>query len=370
MTKPCVWPAAAFLLSCAVFTGACSQSAASAGSGAAPAGAAVTQTPALRRGLKAAAADPTKLVADYLSQCGGKHPRSSECEILRSLVVADISVDLHIVERTRDQRGKEPALLALEFPDEPDIFIPGVRILGRSQPTPEIAAKVLPQLLENRYFEIQRIVAALLEAVPDAPLADLGKVWNANHSTLKAETVYDEYPGFPDSYTAMGFPKYPGAEWFSPADSDRSIGWSTKDDAATVIKWFSQALKADPMDASQTSELQGAEMIKGIDQTKTQRLEQLIPKAASGDQTAAAQLEKLQAEMEKDSQRASEMADKGLATLQPANSSIADARWFVAKKKDGRISTMVLVYPMPAVQRTVIQLAWHLADYPSAWGDR
>jgi hypothetical protein len=46
---------------------------------------------------------------------------------------------------------------------------------------------------------------------------------------------------------------------------------------------------------------------------------------------------------------------------------MAEARWIVAARKDGRVSRVVLVYPIQGGKRTVIQLAWDLTDFPSAW---
>lgn len=360
--------AAGLLLPCAVLLTGCSQPSAPATSAAVPpVAAAGAQTPTTGQARGLATTETTKLFADYQSQCAGKKPRSRDCEILRSLVVAEIATGLQFMELARDQRGTAEALLALEFPDEPDIFVAGCRILGQFPTTPGIAAKVLPQVLENRYIEVQRVTATLIAALPDAAVADVGRLWIRNHGGLRAETAYDEYPEFPSHYAAIGFPKYPGAEWFSPADSDRSIGWSTKDDAAAVTKWFSQALKADAMDMQQWLLQQAAQASQAFDQSKMTRWQQLMERAMKGDQAAVAELEKLQKENDKASADERALTEQGLDHIAPPDSVMAQARWIVAKKKSGRVSTIVLVYPLPGIQRTVIQLAWHLADYLSAW---
>jgi hypothetical protein len=61
-------------------------------------------------------------------------------------------------------------------------------------------------------------------------------------------------------------------------------------------------------------------------------------------------------------------AEKGVGKrATPPGALVADARWILAKKKRSRISTLVLIYPLPALRRTAIQLAWDLTDYPGAW---
>ena len=363
MTRRSLSLAAGGFLSWTLVLSGCSQPGASSASAA---GSSATQAPA---GGQSPALDTTgasKLFADFRSQCVGKQPRSRQCEMLRSLVVAETAVALRMAERAKDKRAVEHALLALELPDEPELIIAGCRILKQFPDTPGILDKVLPQLA-NRSTGVQRTVATLLEGFPDPSVSDIGRAWLGNHSGRQTTTIYDEYPGFPSHYAGMGFPKYPGAEWFSPGDSDRSIGWSSKDDATAVTKWFSQALKADALDAGQISSLWVDELTKPADASLAARLQPLIERVGRGDQAAAAELEKLQAEMQKADERQRELADKGLANLQPPASAQADARWVVAKKKDGRVSMMVLVYPVPGIQRTVIRLAWHLADYPTAW---
>ena len=81
-----------------------------------------------------------------------------------------------------------------------------------------------------------------------------------------------------------------------------------------------------------------------------------------------AEYEKLAKGIDSNSNAAKDAADKSLGELpMPPDSVIADARWIIAKKKGARASTLVVVYPITGLQRTVIQAAWDLTDYPSAW---
>jgi hypothetical protein len=309
------------------------------------------------------------LAADYKRQCAGQQPRSQECEILRSLLVVETAAALERLVASKDQRGVEKALIALDFPDEPEIFAAACGILGRAPATPGIVEKVLPQLLGNRYIEVQRMAATLLAATSD-PAAEIGRLWLRNHGDLQTLSPYDEYPDFPAEHAGLGFPKYAGAEWFAPADSDRSVGFWTKDDVATVTQWFAQALHAEAMDVIKWNQFTTAETMAVMksNEALVARYQEAAGKAFKGDKAAAAQVEAMQKDLEKMTAALEESSKKGLAQVLPADSAMAEARWIVPKRKDGRASTLVLVYPIPGMQRTVIQLAWHLADYPDAWG--
>jgi len=315
--------------------------------------------------------DGIELAADYQRQCGAEEKPSRDCEILRSLVVAEVTTALQEIERSRDQRGATEALAALDVSDEPEIVIAACRILGAFPATAGIADKVVPLLLESPYIEVQRVVARLLSAISDPAVAELGQAWLQNHDSLSTADSYDEYPDFPAHYAKLGFPGYPGAEWFSPADSDRSIGWSTKDDVAAVVRWFSDTLHADALDfenwqRNTAERVSGS--IKGIDQSVITRMQDLTARASRGDQAATGEIEKLQKEIESQREVIDASLEKAIdkAAIAPP-SSMRDARWIVAQKTGGRISRLVLIYPIAAVHRTVIQLIWDLTDYPSAW---
>jgi hypothetical protein len=45
----------------------------------------------------------------------------------------------------------------------------------------------------------------------------------------------------------------------------------------------------------------------------------------------------------------------------------ASAQYFVVEEEDGHVARLILVYHLPSLNRTVIQEAWNLLDYPSAW---
>jgi hypothetical protein len=310
-----------------------------------------------------------RLAADYQRLCATGKP-AANCETLRNLLIAGTSTTLELIERSRDQRGTDQALAALAFPDEPDLFIAACRILGNFPQTAGIVEKVLPQLLENRYVEIQRMAATLLKATPDTGAAEAASLWLHNHTGLGVESdlrIYEDYPDFPPHYAAIGFPKYPGAEWFSPADSDRSIGWSTSDDAAAVTRWFTESLKAEAMDPTQWQRYQTDQVMQQFDQSRAVRMQQLMEKAFKGDKAAMAEYEKLAKELDSASNALEAAAEKAVTKMTLPSALAAKARWIVAKRKGARVSTVVVVYPLSDLRRTAIQHGWDLTDYPSAW---
>jgi hypothetical protein len=331
-----------------------------------PVAAAAQASPAVP-GLSAAARQggARQMAADYKQQCAGQATPSRDCEILRGLTVADVIIALEMMERSNDQRGTAPALAAFDFVGEPAIVVAAARVLGRFPDTPGLAAKVQP-LMKSRFLEVQRMAAELLKAAPDAGLGEVGGLWLQNHASLSGKTDYDEYPDFPAHYASLGFPKYPKAEWFSPADTDRSIGWSTTESAEAVTRWFSDALK-NPAIGVERWLAERTAAVTLFDQSTMTRMQQLMEKAIKGDAAARAEIERLQKELDAQSQNVERASKQSVAEILPPSASMAAARWIVAQRKDGRISRVVLVYPLQGLKRTVIQLAWDLSDYPSAW---
>ncbi len=357
-------------LSIGAFAG-CSKDASSAQAANTPqtgvaAGATSTPPPGQEQGETLGTGDALELAADYERQCAGEEKPSRHCEILRGLLVVEVAMALEEIERSGDQRGTQEALAALDFSDEPDILIAACRMLGRFPDTPGVGARVLPFALESPYLEVQRVAAELLKAGPDPGLAEVGGLWLQNHSGMQADTNYDEYPDFPAHYASLGFPEYPGTEWFSPADSDRSIGFSTKENVATVARWFADSLKSSAIGVEQWIAERNA-AVKLPDQSKMARMQQLVERVVKGDAAARAELETLQKEFESQQKNTEQALKQSVGDLLPPSSVMTEARWVVAQRKDGHVSRVVLVYQLRGLQRTVIQLAWDLTDYPSAW---
>jgi hypothetical protein len=220
---------------------------------------------------------------------------------------------------------------------------------------------------------VQQLAARVLGQNPDPELAGVGALWSGNHGALYAEDEYSEYPDFAAHYFDMEFPEYPDAEWFSPADSDRSVGWATTNDVATVIDWMHDELGAEPLNYQQWAEHQAAQSMaafQAVDQSKVDRVQQLTAEYMKTENPALLeQMQKLQQEIYAPMENAGKVAEMGVTGVGlPSIAGVYDeARFFVAEEKDGHIARLVIVYPLAGLGRTVIQEAWNLVDYPSAW---
>jgi len=311
------------------------------------------------------------LAADYLRRCQNQTKRSLECVALRNVLVVETAKSLREVEVFEDQRGVAVALSALDLLEEPQVLIAAARVLGHFPETPNLAPRMVRLMLESPYVAVQRMAANVLIANPNQEFQDLGRMWLDNHHEAGVgRSVFAEYPDFPAHYASVGFPKYAGAEWFSAGDSDRSIGWSTKDDVAAVAKWYGDTLHAELLGVDKWNEVyqQQTLILMKFDQTKMARMQQLMERVVKGEQAAMAELEKLQKQVDADQKLAEEAFEKSIIKAAMISGTFArDAKWIIAAKKGERISRLVVVFPIPAIQRTVVKEIWDLSDYPSAW---
>jgi len=314
----------------------------------------------------------TALADAYEEACDDEDPENFACGVFRSLVVVELVMALEELERSRDQRGADAALEALDITDEPEVLIAAMQILGRFPDTPGIAEKVLPLLLECPYFEVQQMAARVLASNPDPTVAAVGAYWASNHGTLYAEDAYQEYPDFAPHYADMDFPDYPDAEWFSPADSDRSVGWWTNDDFATVSAWLAEELGAEGLTIRDWAQhlSQESQAMFQVDPDKQAEVQRLIEEwTRTQDMAVLEKMQRLQEELYAPAQAAGEIADKGVGSMGPAMTAEAQeqVRFFIAEERNGHVARLIVAYPLTSLGRTVIQHAWSLADYPSAW---
>ena len=260
-----------------------------------------SSTSGKQENVKLGTGNVAALAKTFESECTGNAAATQQCEILRSLLVVETTMALEDLERSRDKRASAEALEALDITDEPEILIAASRVLGQFPDTPGIAEKALPLVLDSPYIQVQQAAAYLISRNPDENVADIGRLWSQNHSALGAQDEFEEYPDFPAHYRAMKFPEYPGAESFSPADSQQSIGWSTTDDAATVAAWMAEATNSQPLTAQQWFERQAApvtQAYKAIDQSKLDRIEKLTQQYAKTlDPALLEQVDKMQKEL-------------------------------------------------------------------------
>jgi len=318
--------------------------------------------------------DPVKA---YDEQCPADEDEPSlECEWLRGLVVADVVDALEAIEQSRDQRGVEEALAALDLDDEPEVLVAACRVLGRFPAAPGIAEKVTPLLLDSPWLEVRRIAAEVLGRNPDSDLAAMAKQWSDNHKGLSSDDPYDELPGIPSDYAAMGFPQYPGAERFSPADSDRSAGWWSADAPPVVAARLGELLGVEVLDYQQWIERSQQQMmtaVQSIDQSKVDELQALVEEfTKTQDPTLLERVQSLQTEIYAPMQQlgdAAEMTAAQVATP-PGSAEPDQVHYLIAEEKAGHVSRLILVYRQKVPERTVMQMAWDLRDYPRAWDSR
>ncbi|HLF30937.1 MAG TPA: hypothetical protein VI566_07905 [Xanthomonadales bacterium] len=313
-------------------------------------------------------------IIEYDSQCPAEDDNPSlECEWLRALAVADVVEALEQIERSRDQRGVEEAMAALDLSDEPEILVAACQVLGRFPDTPGIAEKVTPLLLDSPYLEVQRMAAHLLSRTPEPALAAMGSQWLGNHNSAPGDDPYAELPGVPAHYWDMDFPDYQGAEWFTPADSDRSVGWISSDAAAEVAARLSEILGVPALDYQQWADRSQQQMLnaaQAIDQSKIAEAEKLMQEyLKSQDPRLLETMQRLQEEAYAPLQRLSEgdpMKVDQVATP-PSQSQYDQVFYLIAEERDGHVARLILVYRQAAIDRTVMQMAWDLRDYPPAW---
>jgi len=314
----------------------------------------------------------TGLADAYEEACKDEDAEDFACSVFRSLVVVELVMALEEMERSRDQRGATAALEALDITNEPDVLIGAMRVLGRFPDTPGIAEKALPLLLESPWISVQQMAAHLLGSNPDPTLAAVGAYWGGNHSSLSVEDDFQEYPDFAPHYRDMDFPEYPDAEWFSPADSDRSVGWSTGDDFATVSAWLAEDLGVEGLTFQGWAEhlSQESQAMFQVDPDKQAEVQRLIEEwTKTQDMAVLEKMQSLQEELYAPAQAAGEIADKGVGGLGPAMAPDAQeqVRFYIAEERSGHVARLVIAFPLSSINRTVIQHAWNLTDYPGAW---
>lgn len=313
-------------------------------------------------------------VADaYRRDCPAVEEPSDQCIVLRSLVVTYVTLALEDIERARDQRGTAEALKALNMADEPEILIAAMRVLGRFPDTPGITERVLPLLLDSPWLKVQEMAAQLLSRVPDPAVAGIGNQWGGHNAIPYSDDPYAELPPFPEHYWDMGFPEYPGVEWFSVADSDRSVGWITTDTPEAVTSTLSEMAGA-PVLNYETWNARSQEflmrMFQPIASPQMEEFQALMQEYMSTqDPKVLARIESMQKEMEQASQRLEDTMDNLLvsAAQPPSYAPMEQWSFLIAEERDGRVSRLIVVYPVPALDQTAIQMTWDLNDYPPAW---
>jgi len=316
--------------------------------------------------------DPLKA---YDSKCPDDDDDPSlDCEWLRGLVVADVVDALDTIAESRDQRGIDAAIAALDIDDEPEVVIAACRVLGQNPGAPGIAEKLTPQLLDSPYLAVASAAAEVLAANPGQPgPAAMAAQWTTNHRTLSAEDPYDEMPEFPAQYAAMGFPEYPGAQRFTPADSESSVGWWTDDAPVDAAGRLGETLGVAVLDNQQWMQRsqQGVmNAMQSIDQSKVDAIQKLADEwSKTQDPALYERMSKMQEELYAPLQAAGDaMNSSALEVAVPPYAADPDqVRYLIAEEKNGHIARLIMIYRQPVPERTVVQMSWDVRDYPPAW---
>jgi hypothetical protein len=140
-----------------------------------------------------------------------------------------------------------------------------------------------------------------------------------------------------------------------------------------VSSWISAELGVEPLTFPQWAEnmrTQSMAVFQSVDPDKVARVQELVQEyIQTQDPALMEEAEKLQAEINAGVGAANEASQQGAEQLTiPMTSDAYDqVRYFVAEEKNGHIAKVVIVVPLTGFGRTVIQHAWNLGDYPSAW---
>jgi hypothetical protein len=317
--------------------------------------------------------DPAR---EYDTQCPTDDDEESlECHWLHALVVADVVEALEGIDHSRDKRGVEEALAALDLEDEPEILIAASRILGRFPDTPGIAEKITPLFLESPYLKVRELAAEVLIRNPDQNLSDIADEWFRNRPNLDVDDPYEGLPDVPAQYAAMGFPEYPGAQRYMPADADRALGWWTSEPAKEVADRLAAQLGVETMDYLQWTERTQQEVMQAyasIDQSKLDEIQKLADEfARTQDMKLIERVEKLQVEMNAPMQKAQDDLQYTMNEVAiPTGAYQPDQVYYlIAEERAGHVARLIMIYRQPGIDRTIMQMAWDLRDYQPAWGD-
>ena len=320
-------------------------------------------------------ATPYDAIPEYEKKCSGAEEDNLDCAWLKGLVVAQTVEALEEIEYSGDQRGISEAMEALELEEEPEIQIAGVRILALFPKTPEIESKV-GELLFSPYLEVQKMAAQFISRSYDTnpAVGGMGYQWNENHGNLRIISPYEELD-IPAKYSQMGFPDYPEAFRFTPADSDRSVGWVIPNSASDVENDLSSKLGVKPIGYQEWYDRQQQAMTKAFayDPAVTEEMQKLMEQyAKTQDQKILEKVQEMQKKMSEPIEQASAKAEKSVdrVATPPHGIDANTIRYFIVEEKEGRASRLVMMYPHPAFHQTVIQMIWSLNDYEKAWPDR
>jgi hypothetical protein len=294
-----------------------------------------------------------------------------DCYAERAALIEGLLGDLYALQSTRDKRGVPAALDALEI-DEPDVQVVALDVLGPFASEPGVGAKVLPWLLADDPRREAR-AAEVLARTKDAGLERLAREYFEGH---RGEHAAPPLAGYWRDPTPHGLAAYPGARRFPPGDSRRAIGLRTADDVEKVLAFYAAGTTARPLDpkgyrdrrakAQQLVQSKFEAVLKSPEfLARQKRLDDLINEYKRTQDPKV--LEKI-ARMDKDDPIPLPKAFDAVGALEMPlppleQEPMKDARWLILEERDGVPARAIATWREPAIDETVIVLAWNPATH-------
>lgn len=305
-----------------------------------------------------------------LQGCVGK-PASMACGVARGHVISEIHEAFDTVTQVYDPRVIDQALHALDSASTA-LQVDAVRYLGRvAIQDPDRHVETLIRLVKliagTRSLQVGHEAA---RALVGSPLRDLGQRWLDHHKDFPHDELAAAYyqPVPTPDLAKLGFTTYANAIPYSPADTDRSLGYATHDPVDKVAAFFAKQAGTPAIDPGGWQQFM-----------MTAFQHEMDPRA---NQPSAADLAEIQ-RLNKEYQRTKDpallqkvgaimSAPRPLGPLgsRKPNGMVTgaylryagDGRAFVIKKLPDHIALMAFVYPEPAFKVTVIEYAWSLVE--------
>jgi hypothetical protein len=306
-----------------------------------------------------------------LQGCAGK-PATMTCGLARARVLVHME---QAFETVTD--GYDPSVIgvALASLDSTSTLLQAaaVRYLGRvAVPDAEhqraTISKLVALIADSRSLEVGGETA---HALLGSALRDVGQRWLDHHKDFPHDELTLAYhrPVATPDLAQLGFKIYDPAIPYSPADTDRSLGYATHDSLDKVLAFFAKQAGAQAMDqaswqaffvaAIQRETNPAANQPSAADLAEIRRLQQEYQRTKD-----PAQMQQAAAIMTRPKPLGPLGSRKPNAMITGVYLRHVDDRpaAFVVKRLPDHVALMVFVYPEPSIHATVIEYAWSLVE--------
>lgn len=247
---------------------------------------------------------------------------------------SDLIQDVRHFRRADDAKDVPAALSMLSFPDA-RVKVELVSFLAAHATAEGVEAALLP-LIADPHPALQAAAAEGLSHGSDdgRRLADQ---WQLGHSTYEIAARDRDPPRDPARW---GFPVYPHAAPYPPADAWMSMGLSTHDSIDAIARTLARELRTEPV---------AVDVIAGaLNDMMTD-----VSNAAQADaaRSGAEVLETWQQRMP-------------IAAPLPSLEAMGNGKAFVVRDDQGIPTRIALVYVEPALKLAIIQYIWNARAFP------